>query len=67
MGEDNEGDADFVLQALQLQLHGELGQAILGLIADSEMRFRRKANAAYMARTPGTDVAAEAIFALART
>jgi MGT family glycosyltransferase len=45
----------------------ELENAILGLMADGEMRFRLKENAATMARAPGTDAAAEAILALVRT
>ncbi|RWB25356.1 glycosyltransferase [Mesorhizobium sp.] len=45
----------------------ELENAILGLMADSEMRFRLKENAATMARAPGTEIAAEAILALVRT
>ncbi|TJW72260.1 MAG: glycosyl transferase family 1, partial [Mesorhizobium sp.] len=44
-----------------------LEQAILGLMADAEMRFHLKENAATMARAPGTDAAAEAILALVRT
>lgn len=45
----------------------ELENAIHGLMADGEMRFRLKENAATMARAPGTDAAAEAILALVRT
>lgn len=45
----------------------ELENAIHGLMADGEVRFRLKENAATMARAPGTDAAAEAILALVRT
>jgi len=46
---------------------GGLERAILGLLADDVMRARLRENAARMALTPGTDVAAQAILSLIGT
>ncbi|WP_245271309.1 nucleotide disphospho-sugar-binding domain-containing protein [Mesorhizobium sp. LNJC372A00] len=46
---------------------GGLERAILGLLADDAMRARLRDNAAKMALTPGTDVAAQAILSLIGT
>lgn len=46
---------------------GGLERAILGLLADDVMRARLRENAARMALTPGTDVAAQAILSLVGT
>jgi UDP:flavonoid glycosyltransferase YjiC (YdhE family) len=42
----------------------ELAAAVMGLLSDRKMRARLKKNAQRMAKTPGPEVAAEAILKL---